>query len=185
VVPEDLANMLEKWTKRIIEAWPDRASDREESGKVTLAKNKSTGNGHGTRKMGTSAAKSQALRSAPLEAILDQEVLAELRDCARPGETAFVSGLIGAFMHDLATRLIALRAAFSHSDTDAVRTNAHALRGASAEIGARRMATLCGRIEDGARAGNLGDLRSLIVEIEAEAENLRVALEVEQARASA
>jgi hypothetical protein len=47
------------------------------------------------------------------------------------------------------------------------------------------MATLCGRIEDGARAGNLGDLRSLIVEIEAEAENLRAALEVEQARASA
>ncbi len=183
VVPEDLANTLEKWVLRIVEAWPDQASDQEEA--ETSGKSRSIGNDHTTGKMAASGAKSASPRPPSLEAILDQEVLAELRDCARPGETAFVSGLIGVFMRDLTTRLIALRAGVSRRDADAVRTSAHALRGASAEIGARRMAALCGRIEDGARTGDPSDLRSLIGEIEAEAESLRAALEVEQARASA
>jgi HPt (histidine-containing phosphotransfer) domain-containing protein len=79
----------------------------------------------------------------------------------------------------------ALQAGLSRGDANAIVASAHALRGASAEIGARRMAAICGRIEEGARAGQLGDVRPLIGEIEAEAVSLRAALEVEQSRLSA
>jgi two-component system sensor histidine kinase/response regulator len=180
VVPEDLARTLERWVQRIIAAKPAQASGQEAAGK-----NRSARNGHASGKGPASAAMDPAPRPAPVEAILDKEVLAELRECARPGETAFLTGLIEAFTRDLTARVAALQAGLSRGDANAIVASAHALRGASAEIGARRMAAICGRIEEGARAGQLGDVRPLIGEIEAEAVSLRAALEVEQSRLSA
>jgi CheY-like chemotaxis protein len=130
VAPEDLVTTLEKWVGAILESSPDRAIAID------------------------SAQHPRGAETVHVES-LDWEILAELRDCARPGETLFLSQLIDVFLNDLAVRSTAIRAGLARADAQAVRENGHALKGAGAEIGARRMATLCDMVETAARAGDL------------------------------
>jgi two-component system sensor histidine kinase/response regulator len=151
IVPEDLAATLERWAKLITES---SAADAEPLGAAKVEK-------------------------VPDHEILDQEILAELRDCQRPGETDFVTKLLGVFINDLTVRLEKLEAAFSRGDRKAVHDGAHALKGASSEIGARRLAQACERLEAGAKGGDLSVLKTLVARIEHEANQLRAALEVQ------
>jgi CheY-like chemotaxis protein len=151
IVPEDLAATLERWAKLITES---SAADAEPLGAPNVEK-------------------------VPDHEILDQEILAELRDCQRPGETDFVAKLLGVFINDLAVRLGKFEAALSRGDHKAVHDGAHALKGASSEIGARRLAQACERLEAGAKSGDLSVLKNLLARIEHEANQLRAALEVQ------
>ena len=107
---------------------------------------------------------------------VDVSVLAELREYQKPGEPDFVTELIGVFIEDLADRLSQIRSGLQAADTHRVNQAAHALKGASAELGARRMQEICSRIEFGAATGSIESTPSMLRELEAEAESVRTAL---------
>jgi two-component system, sensor histidine kinase and response regulator len=112
----------------------------------------------------------------PAEAPVDASVLAELREYQKPGEPDFVTELIGIFIDDLADRLTQIRSGLQAADPSRINQAAHALKGASAELGARRMQEICSRLELKAATGSIEDTPSLLLELEAEAESVRTAL---------
>ncbi|HLW69765.1 MAG TPA: response regulator [Candidatus Binataceae bacterium] len=117
--------------------------------------------------------------------VLDPEKLAELRECQRPGETDFVNNLLNVFVCDLSVRLQTIRAALDRGDLKAVRDAAHSLKGASRELGARRLAAVCDQVERSAGADGRAAIQPLLKDLDREANSLRDALEAQLTAASA
>ena len=82
------------------------------------------------------------------------------------------------FLGEARTRLAVLGDAFRHADADAVRREAHTLKGASASLGAARLADACAHVEMAASPKAFRDPYPLTT-LQAEFENLRAALDVE------
>ena len=90
-----------------------------------------------------------------LDVTLDPAVLDELRllpEAVRPG---FLAELVELFARGTVPRLVELRAAVDNGDARAVRRLAHIVRGSSSQLGGRRLASLCARLEDDAATGAL------------------------------
>jgi two-component system, sensor histidine kinase and response regulator len=122
---------------------------------------------------------SQAPNNSPQpsgEAVLDETVLADLRQYQNPGEPDFITELIGVFNDDLANRLAQMHAGVEADDANIVRQAAHALKGASGELGAQRMRAISLRLEQCAAEGSLAATRPLVQELEDEAVCVRAAL---------
>jgi PAS domain S-box-containing protein len=98
------------------------------------------------------------------EPVLDTAVLADLRELA--DDRAFLSELFGTFQRDAVQRLAGLRQAAGQEDALALQQIAHALKGASRNIGARRMAALCQYLEELGAARNVTGVLPLIDRIE-------------------
>ncbi len=110
--------------------------------------------------------------------VLDARVLAGLREYQRPGEPDFLTHLIGIFLDDLSLRLEIIRNAQTLADLETLRSAAHALKGASGELGAKRLHALCAELEATARRGILATVQPLAREVEDEAVRVRQALDV-------
>jgi len=110
--------------------------------------------------------------------VLDEAVLADLREYQSPGEPDFVTELIGIFGEDLTSRLAQISAGLQAGDAKRVREAAHALKGASGELGARRMREICERLELSAAQGSLADAPAMARELEDEAVQVRAALAI-------
>jgi two-component system sensor histidine kinase/response regulator len=151
VSPEDLAAMLEKWIPVASAAPPDVARNQ-----FTTLMEPTIRNGE----------------------VLDARVLAGLREYQRPGEPDFLTHLIGIFLDDLSLRLASIRNAQTRGDLETLRSAAHALKGASGELGARRLHALCAQLEVTARSGILAATEPLVREVEDEAVRVRWAMEV-------
>lgn len=95
---------------------------------------------------------------------LDPLAVASLRslaeDVADAGENVLAE-LFETFRDDAAERSRALRQSIERAQTDAVSALLHALKGASATIGAARLSTLCAQLEGDVRAGLLPDAPTL------------------------
>jgi CheY-like chemotaxis protein len=146
VMPEDLATMIDKWVE--IVARPQGPSLKAE---------------------GNSPPPSAA-------AVLDEAVLADLRQYQNPGERDFVTELIGIFGEDLTGRLAQINAGIAAADAQRIRQAAHALKGASGELGARRMREICARLELSAAQGTITNAPAMARELEDEAVLVRGAL---------
>ena len=86
-----------------------------------------------------------------------------------PGDGgALVRKVISIYLEDAPKRLRALRDAVAHSDTEEVGRAAHALKSASANVGAVVMAESCSAIEAFARAGSIEHASRIVADIEAE-----------------
>ncbi|MGA2410464.1 MAG: response regulator, partial [Candidatus Binataceae bacterium] len=155
VTPEDMAEMIDKWVMRI---------NQLEEGEQAAAENE--------------------IRTAPDGTAIDTNVLNQLREFDRPGEP-FVANLIRMFLSDLAARLEEMEAAAARGDRHRISRAAHALKGASGELGAMRLRELCGGLELKSQIEPLGDVKRLIRELEEEAVRVREALESQQVPASA
>jgi two-component system, sensor histidine kinase and response regulator len=110
--------------------------------------------------------------------VLDARVLAGLREYQRPGDSDFLTHLISVFLDDLSLRLESIRNAQTQGDLGTLRSAAHALKGASGELGAKRLHALCAQLEATARSGILGGAQPLASEVEHEAVRVRRAMEV-------
>jgi two-component system sensor histidine kinase/response regulator len=151
IMPEDLGAMIDKWVTLINQPPADTTVE------VALP--------------GSSVAK-----QAAAEGVLDESVLAELREYQNPGEPDFVTELIGIFSEDLTNRLIQISDALEAGDANRVRQAAHALKGASAELGAQRMRVICSRLELSAAEGSIVAGPAMARELEEEAVQVRAAL---------
>jgi HPt (histidine-containing phosphotransfer) domain-containing protein len=89
--------------------------------------------------------------------VLDPSVIEAIRSLGAPGEPDVFAEVAGLFLSEVPAQLSALHAAIAEGSAESVSQIAHRLRGSALEIGALRMAPVCGAIEYAARAGSLED----------------------------
>jgi CheY-like chemotaxis protein len=116
------------------------------------------------------------------DASLDENVLAALRQLQVAGEPGIFEELIGLYLQDTPTQLVALREAVEAGRADAVKTIAHTLRGSSANMGAPRMAAGCSELQDVGASGDLYEAPELLYRLEEEFGRVRAALATRIAR---
>ncbi|MEA2219303.1 MAG: hypothetical protein QOJ35_1929 [Solirubrobacteraceae bacterium] len=112
----------------------------------------------------------------PGDAALDLSLLDKLRRLYPDGSA--VKEFVDVFLQDSPARLDALRTAVADADAHAVRSSAHAWRGACSLTGAHRVAALLADVEDVASVGTIPD-RDELRAVEAAYEEAHAAL-VEQ-----
>lgn len=107
---------------------------------------------------------------------VDHAVIQELRGVAHRDQGDFVVELIDQFLQDSTSRLAVLRTAIEGRDTSGITKAAHGLKGSSGTMGARRMATLCARLEAAGRLGQTSGTTELVRELDSEFRKVRAAL---------
>ncbi len=108
---------------------------------------------------------------------LDLIVLANLRKLEAATGRAIMAQLLESFSTVTPSRFVALRAAIATADAPAINMEAHTLKGSSANMGARRMARLCGDLEMLSQTDDLTHAASILADIEVEFACVRMALE--------
>src|SRR5438093_4262113 len=98
---------------------------------------------------------------------VDQAVIAEVLE-STGGDREFLGELIATYLDDVPRQLTALREAASSGSAEGVGRAAHALKGASASLGAGGFAERSRLLELAARAGRLDDAGDQIRDPEAE-----------------
>ena len=92
------------------------------------------------------------------ETHLDDAVLSALQDVMAEEYTLLLDTFIG----DSEERLRGLREALAGADVQALRLTAHSFKGSCSNMGAQHLSSLCKRLEDRARQGELDDLAQLM-----------------------
>jgi PAS domain S-box-containing protein len=95
----------------------------------------------------------QTRPDAPDEA-MDASALAALRDLGE-GRPDILDEVIAVYLRNSPRHLAALHEAVTRADAEAVRREAHGLKGSSSQIGAAQVARLCTELEDQARIADL------------------------------
>jgi HPt (histidine-containing phosphotransfer) domain-containing protein len=110
-------------------------------------------------------------REVWLSGPLDPEVITDLRGLQEAGGSNVFAELVSMFINELPVRLAGIRAALDRRDPEALKQEAHRLKGSSQQMGAMRLSALCHEMERLGRAHELANVRLLD---EAEQEGLRV-----------
>jgi HPt (histidine-containing phosphotransfer) domain-containing protein len=87
--------------------------------------------------------------------------------------------LIEVFQKDAAARLAALRQAAERGDAASLRGEAHTLKGASLNLGARRMGEICRQLQALGEAGTVEGAVELVEELEREFDRVKRELAVD------
>jgi HPt (histidine-containing phosphotransfer) domain-containing protein len=100
--------------------------------------------------------------------ILDREVISTLRSMRRNGPRNILLQLLTTFREGTPGLLESIRNAAAEGDAAKLEKAAHSLKGSSLTIGATRMGQLTAEIERCGREKVLGDVDSLIAQLEHE-----------------
>ncbi len=114
---------------------------------------------------------------ASQEGPLDPSVLAGLRELQIEGRPEFAAEVAAIFLQEAPARVAALRETVSRGDAQALARAAHALKGSSANVGARRLAFLCGELEAMGRSRPTPAAAKVLRRLEQELDRVRAALE--------
>jgi two-component system sensor histidine kinase/response regulator len=120
--------------------------------------------------------------TASEEAPLDEWALAGLRELQQEGDPDLVKELVVLFLDDAPSQLAALRGAIEEEDADSVERIAHTLKGSSGSMGAKKMAEICGELQNVGASGDPARAPRLFERLEEEFGRVRPALEAELAR---
>ncbi|MEE8321973.1 MAG: response regulator, partial [Gammaproteobacteria bacterium] len=88
------------------------------------------------------------------------------------GDEELANGILDEFLKDLPNRFTALREAFDNDDAEAVQSQAHTLKGSSANVGAVALQQIAYQIEVASENGNLDKARTLIPKMDKQFEIL-------------
>jgi len=88
-----------------------------------------------------------------------------------------INWLIDMFIQELPNYIVDVQHALAAQDSHAVYLAAHKFKGASANLGAQRIVSLCKTLEEQGRAGQLEQAHELLAQIETECELVKEALE--------
>jgi DNA-binding response OmpR family regulator len=86
--------------------------------------------------------------SASSDVTFDHSMLDAMREATSPDGTEFVTRLVERFLEEASAMVERVSDAARSQDAAVLKASAHRLRGASSTIGARRLGTLAGRVED-------------------------------------
>ncbi len=106
--------------------------------------------------------------ASPDDTAIDPAVFAGLRALQEPGEADPIAELAGLFLQDTPPRVEAIHAASNLSDITALREAAHTLKGSASNLGARRLAGVCARIETAARQNDAAAAAALLPQLDEE-----------------
>jgi CheY-like chemotaxis protein len=93
--------------------------------------------------------------TARSEAVVDFEMLANLRELRMEGEPDPLAELIELFLSDTPKRLEQINAGLQASSAHEVESAAHSLKGSASNLGASALAAICGRVMHHARANDM------------------------------
>ncbi len=110
---------------------------------------------------------------------LDSEVLTRLRDLAAATEASLLTQIFESFLSDGAARLQALRGALQSGDAEVLHQASHALKGASSNIGARRMAEISQQLQVLGETESVQGAAGLVDALESEFERVQVEIAAE------
>jgi CheY-like chemotaxis protein len=121
-------------------------------------------------------------QQSPIPAVLDPAALDKLVEMG--GDTGFLAEMIESFLKDVPHLLITMRQALKHGDVAELWMAAHTLKSDSADFGAISLSGFCKELEMMGKAGTLEGAAELIVQVEAEYERVKRALEAGQTEES-
>jgi PAS domain S-box-containing protein len=107
---------------------------------------------------------------------LDSSILADLRELEGDGEPDLLFELAEMFASDSALRIEAMKRAIAKGEPATVKQMAHALKGSSSNMGARRMASLCERLQIASASQDLAAVPEMLDLLELEFARVRTAL---------
>jgi two-component system, sensor histidine kinase and response regulator len=107
------------------------------------------------------------------EMTIDPAVFDELRVLGEADEHDFLAELVDGFTHETEPLLLQLREALEIGDTLTVGNIAHAIKGSCSQLGGRRLASSCARLESKATARSLSDGQNHLLEVEIDYQDLR------------
>ena len=118
---------------------------------------------------------------------VESGLLAELRSLQSASDPSSLSTVIDLFIEETPRRLAAIRSALEQSNPRMIAGEAHALKGSSLQLGAKRMGELCEILEEQGRAGTTSGASVLLPVLEEEFARVCKALaaEKESARVTA
>ncbi|MBI3879769.1 MAG: PAS domain-containing protein [Verrucomicrobia bacterium] len=128
------------------------------------------------------AATAEIIAPAAMEPV-DHAVLANLGDLHDPAQAPLVIELIDLFLEDAPSQIGKITAAVEAGDRDKLRLAAHTLKGSATNMGARALAAVCLKLEQGLRENSQMSERDLLTQLAAELERARAALEALKATA--
>jgi two-component system sensor histidine kinase/response regulator len=123
-----------------------------------------------------SAWEERADLTEPVGPVLDTAIINRLARVGRAAGEDLVGQLTVLFLDDASVQVAAVRAALAAGDAATVARYAHTLRGASANLGATRLARLCATLVTNGTAGDLAGGATLLDAVETELGRVRGAL---------
>jgi HPt (histidine-containing phosphotransfer) domain-containing protein len=117
-----------------------------------------------------------ALSGSVSSAVLDPQVVGQLRRLGTATGEDVVEQVAALFLADADERVASLRDALDVGDCSAMARSAHTLRGASANIGATDLARVCATLEVTTTVGDLAGAGALLDAVVAELARVRCAL---------
>ena len=100
--------------------------------------------------------------------VLDQTVIAGLKELREPGQPDPLAELIELFLRDTRPRLRKMEAALAGKDVSALIAAAHSLKGSASNLGARRLASLCANLEREAKTQELSEAANILLDVKSE-----------------
>ena len=97
--------------------------------------------------------------------MLDPSVIDNLRQLNREGEPDVVHEVMTLFLDDAPKHLSLIDAAVVKADAPGLQRAAHALKGASASIGATALQAACRELEDLSRSGTLDGAKAVVARV--------------------
>ena len=110
-------------------------------------------------------------------AALDPSVVDTLRQLTEDGQPDVLAEVLHLFLSDASARMSAIEAAVTHRDAAALQRAAHAMKGASATIGATALQGACRRLEEMGKQQHFGDADAALTAMRHEFERARAAIE--------
>ena len=108
-----------------------------------------------------------------ISSALNTEVVARLRSLAEATDPSLITQIFTSFLNDGIERINALRKALKGRDAELLYKTAHAIKGASANIGAHSMADIAQKLELVGKTGNMSGAVALVEQIEVEFERVK------------
>lgn len=115
-------------------------------------------------------------------AVIDLQIIRELRELQSGGTSNFLAELIDLFLRDLALHLDNLRKGLSAKDVALLTRTAHTVKGSSGNLGARGLSAIAARLHTAAQAQDWAAAATLVAEIEREVGAVDAELKVERDR---
>jgi CheY-like chemotaxis protein/HPt (histidine-containing phosphotransfer) domain-containing protein len=152
---EDFVSALRGWLLK---------KDQHEAGRVEETKNGSRASAGSLHSVSSQSASSSISTSSALSS----EVVESLRALAQATEPALFNQMFASFLSDSAERISILRSAANATDAERLQVTAHAMKGASANVGATHMAEIARQLESLGRASSVTGAIALIEAMESE-----------------
>jgi signal transduction histidine kinase/CheY-like chemotaxis protein/HPt (histidine-containing phosphotransfer) domain-containing protein len=115
-------------------------------------------------------------RAFTATAVIDPAALDELRRLEQEGDPDLVSQVVEAYLKSSSQLLERIHEARTSKDPAAIARAAHTLKSSSAQVGARKLSSLCKQLETQGRAGRINDALDLVDEVTTQLKAVQTAL---------